>query len=131
EPELTGPLRELVARSALPLRAVETVFAVDSSGFSVSKFVRWMDEKYGVERSGHDWVKAHICTGVKTNVVTAVEIKDRDANDCPLLPPLVRATAENFTQGRDRGQGLPVGGQRRNHRLAWWAAVHRPEPPHD
>jgi transposase len=97
EPELTGPLRELVARSALPLRAVEVDFAVDSTGFGTSRFVRWFDEKYGVERSGHDWVKVHICTGVKTNVVTAVEVTGRDANDCPLLPGLVGATARNFT----------------------------------
>jgi transposase len=97
QPELTPILRELVARSALPLRALETDFAVDSSGFSSSKFVRWYDEKYGTERSGHDWVKAHICTGVRTNCVTAVEIKDRDAADGPMLPPLVAKTAENFT----------------------------------
>jgi transposase len=96
-PDLTAPLRELVMRSALPLAAVETDFAVDSSGFSVSRHVRWHDEKYGVERSGRDWVKVHVCTGVKTNCVTAVEIHGRDANDCPLLPPLVWATAANFT----------------------------------
>ena len=99
EDDLTSPLRELVARSALPLRAIETNFAVDSTGFSTSKFVRWYDEKYGVERSGHDWVKVHVCTGVKTNVVTAVEIRERDANDSPILPSLVRATAANFTMG--------------------------------
>jgi transposase len=96
DPELTVPLRELVLRSALPLAVVETDFAVDSSGFSTSKFVRWFDEKYGVERSGHDWVKVHICVGVKTGVTAAVEIRDRDANDSPLLPPLVNATAEHF-----------------------------------
>lgn len=92
DPDLTDALKDLVARSAMPLRAVETEFAVDSSGFSVSKFVRWHDEKYGVERSGRDWVKVHVCTGVKTGVVTAVEIKDRDANDCPILPHLIAAT---------------------------------------
>lgn len=37
---LTPPLQELLARSALPMQAIETVFAPDSSGFSVSKFVR-------------------------------------------------------------------------------------------
>jgi transposase len=94
--DLTAPLRELIARSALPLRAVETEFAVDSTGFGTSRFVRWFDEKYGVERSGHDWVKVHICTGVRTNVVTAVEVTGRDANDCPLLPGLVGTTARNF-----------------------------------
>jgi transposase len=90
--DLTEPLKQLVARSALPLRMVDTDFAVDSSGFSVARFVRWTDEKYG-KRSGRDWVKVHVCTGVKTGVVTAVEIKDRDAADSPLLPGLVNATA--------------------------------------
>src|SRR5260221_18305 len=35
-------------------------------------------------------------TGVKTNVVTAVEIHGRDTNDCPQLPSLVEKTAKNF-----------------------------------
>ena len=63
----------------------------------MSKFVRWFDEKYGVERSGHDWVKCHIVTGVKTHVVTAAAIYGRDAGDCPILPELLKTTAENFT----------------------------------
>jgi hypothetical protein len=95
--DLTEPLRQLIAISALPLRAVETIFAVDSSGFTTSNFVPWFDHKYGVTRRDHDWVKAHICTGVKTGIVTAVEIRERDANDSPLLPPLVRETARTFT----------------------------------
>jgi transposase len=94
---LTPHLLGLVGQSAAPLRAVETQFAVDSSGFSTSKFVRWFDEKYGVERSGHDWVKVHIACGVKTHVVTAAAIYERDANDCPILPELVRGTAQRFT----------------------------------
>jgi transposase len=56
-----------------------------------------VDEKYGAERSGHDWVKAHAICGVKTNIVTAVEIHGRDANDCPQFKPLVETTAKNFT----------------------------------
>jgi len=97
KPELAPILRELIVQSSLPLRAVETVFAPDSSGFSTSRFVRWYDEKYGCERSGHDWVKAHIICVVKTNVITAAAIYGRDAGDCPILPELVNKTAENFT----------------------------------
>src|SRR5205823_10732613 len=63
---------------------------------STSRFVRWFDEKYGAERSGRDWVKAHAICGVKTNIVTAVTIEGRDAGDCPQFKPLVEATAENF-----------------------------------
>ena len=70
----------------------------DSTGFSTSRFVRWYDEKYGVQRSGKDWVKAHaIMTGVKTNIITAVVIAGRDAGDSPQFKPLVETTAENFT----------------------------------
>ena len=97
DPELTPLLRAMIVRSSLPLKSVETEFAVDSSGFSASKFVRWFDEKYGVERSGHDWVKVHIVCGVKTHVTTAAVIYGRDANDCPLLPELLTTTAENFS----------------------------------
>ncbi len=94
--ELTPVLHKLITQSSLPLRAVETVFAPDSTGFSTSRFVRWYDEKYGVQRSGKDWVKAHVMTGVKTNVVTAVVIAGRDAGDSPQFKPLVDATAEHF-----------------------------------
>jgi transposase len=95
-PELTPVLHRLIMLSSLPLRAVETTFAPDSTGFSVSRFVRWYDEKYGQSRSGKDWVKAHAICGVTTNVVTAVEIAGRDANDSPMFRPLVQATARNF-----------------------------------
>jgi transposase len=93
---LTPVLQSLIVRSSLPLRAVETKFGPDSTGFSTSRFVRWYDEKYGTERSGHDWVKAHAIVGLKTNVITHVLIGDRDANDCPFFKPLVEKTAENF-----------------------------------
>ncbi len=55
---LTPVLQSLIERSSLPLRAIETTFAPDSTGFSTSRFVRWFDEKYGRERSGKDWVSA-------------------------------------------------------------------------
>lgn len=95
--ELTPILHNLIVQSSLPLRTVETVFAPDSTGFSTSRFVRWYDEKYGVTRSGKAWIKAHVMTGVKTNIVTAVVIEDQYANDCPQFKPLVEATAHNFT----------------------------------
>lgn len=95
-PDMTAILTDLIIKASFPLKAIETDFAVDSSGFSACKFVRWFDHKYGQIREEHDWVKAHICCGVKTHVVTAVEIHERNANDCPLLPPLINKTAENF-----------------------------------
>jgi transposase len=95
--EVTPILHELIVRSSLPLKSVEQDFAIDSSGFSTNKFDKWFDEKYGVTRSRAQWVKAHLCCGVKTNVVTAVIIGDKNLGDCPQLPELTQKTRENFT----------------------------------
>jgi Transposase DDE domain len=92
-PELTPILRGLITESSLPLKVVEADFAVDSSGFTTSRFIRWVDHKYGVVRQQHEWVKVHLMCSVKTNVVTAVEIRDKDASDTKLLPELVNTTA--------------------------------------
>jgi transposase len=94
--KLTPILRGLIIESSLPLKVVEADFAVDSSGFTTSRFIRWFDHKYGVVRQQHEWVKVHLMCGVKTNVVTAVEIRDKDASDTKLLPDLVNTTAAHF-----------------------------------
>lgn len=70
--DLAPLLKALVARSALPLRAVETAFAIDSSGFGSSRTETWFDAKYGCPRRQVKWVKCHLACGVRTNVVTAV-----------------------------------------------------------
>ncbi len=97
EEALTPYLKAMIIRSSLPLAAVETEFAVDSSGFTTSKFVRWYDHKYGVERKAHDWIKVHIACGVNTHCITAAAIYGRDANDCPIMPELVKQTKVGFT----------------------------------
>jgi len=97
--EFTPILKKLIGLSSLPLRTVERDFAIDSSGFSTNKFVRWFDHKYDITRTKHAWVKVHICSGVRTNVVTAVRILDKDAGDAPQFVPLVKDTAKEFTIG--------------------------------
>lgn len=92
-PAFAPLLKRLIHESSLPLRAVETDFAIDSSGFGSCRFERWVDEKYGVPRKRAIWVKAHIACGVKTNVVTAVRILDKDSGDSPQFAPLVKETA--------------------------------------
>jgi len=96
DPALTPILKALVEESAMPLRAVESDFAVDGSGFSTCNYERWFDHKYGRTRRANKWLKAHIMTGVRTNVVTAVEITDGEANDSPQFTKLVKSTATRF-----------------------------------
>ena len=91
--DLTPVLHELITLSALPLKAVETDFAIDSSGYRTDSFGQYCEEKYKIGRQ-HRWVKAHICTGVKTNIITAAEITDEHGGDSPQFAPLVAATAQ-------------------------------------
>ncbi len=95
-PEMTPLLRGLVELSALPLKAVETDFAVDSTGFTTTRFERWYDHKWGKERSKREWIKLHAMTGVRTNIVTAVELSGGFAHDSTYFQPLIATTVQNF-----------------------------------
>jgi transposase len=96
-PAYTPLLQGLVVHSSLPLKSIETTFAPDSSGFSTSRFLRWLDLKHNCYRSTHDWVKVHLMVGTTTGIITAAEIHERDANDSPIMPSLLETTAQNFT----------------------------------
>jgi Transposase DDE domain len=95
---LTEYLKMLIEESSLPLQAIEQDFAVDSSGFSTCRFYQWVDAKYSDKglMTKRDWVKVHLMCGVKTNIVTAVEISNRDAGDSPFFKGLVETTGQNF-----------------------------------
>lgn len=94
---LTPVLKMLVEESAGPLKVVETDFAIDSSGFSTCVFERWYDERYGRLRSEHRWLKVHAMCGVRTNVITSVEITEKESGDAAHLPALLARTAKRFT----------------------------------
>lgn len=93
--QVTPILQSLIRESAIPLASIETDFAVDSSGFSTSKFSAYHGIKHNVKKT-HDWVKAHICSGVITNIVTDVVVTGGHANDSPHFDSLVSGTAEGF-----------------------------------
>jgi transposase len=101
KPELTPYLRQLITEASQPLKAVETCFAADSSGFATGQFSRWFDAKYGEEKQKHDWIKVHVMCGVKTNVITSVEVSDRNAHDSPFFPRLLDATAQSGFQVKE------------------------------
>src|ERR1035437_10046343 len=83
-------------RPRLPLRAVESDFAVDSTGFGLQRFYRHYTAKYGHEQYVRDYVKLHAMIGVKTHIVTAATVTDRDRHDITQFKPLLEKTAENF-----------------------------------
>jgi transposase len=91
---LTPYLYELITLSAKPLQSVESDFAVDASGFSTGQFMRWFDVKYGKQEDRRVWLKLHLTCGVKTNIVTAVQVSDGYAHDYPFFKGLIDRTVE-------------------------------------
>jgi transposase len=94
--EIKKIIEQLIVLSSLPLKEIEKDFAIDSSGFSTSRFGRWFDYKWGKEQKYRIWLKAHIITGVKTNIITGVKITDGQEHDSSQLAELVKKTAKNF-----------------------------------
>jgi len=96
KPELTPILKALITKSAMPLRALESNFAVDSTGFGTQQFYRHFSAKYGKDIDKRDFVKVHAMIGCTTNVVTACEATERYTGDAVYLPDLTRTTMEHF-----------------------------------
>lgn len=92
---LTPFIQELITLSSLALKSVECDFAVDSTCFSSGRFARWFDSKLPGTQGWRDWIKVHLICGVKTNIVTGVEITSRNANDSPFMKPLLERTTQS------------------------------------
>lgn len=95
--EITPALQQVLRYAGFPLREVESKFAVDSTGFSTSLFSRWVDKRFGKDKTERIWVKAHAMIGTKTNIITSIEITEGHAADSPYFVPLVESSAKDFT----------------------------------
>lgn len=95
-------LKRIITISALPLKNLETDFAVDSSGFGSYQYERWQRVKWGnpTTRGWRNYVKCHITIGTKTNTITAVEVTTGNLSDHNQLPGLVKQTSSNFNAER-------------------------------
>jgi transposase len=107
--DVTELLKTLVEESAAPLKAVESQFAVDSTGFATSVYARWFDHKYGREMTEQRWIKCHAMVGACTNVITTVEVTESNGADSPELPGLVANTAKRFNVGEVSADKAYVG----------------------
>jgi transposase len=94
---LTPTLYSLVSASAAPLRSVESVFAVDSTGFGTQCFYRHFSSRYGHDEYSRDYVKLHALIGTNTNVIAAASVTAKDVNDTTQFGRLVESGAEAFT----------------------------------
>jgi hypothetical protein len=93
---LTPILEDLITRAALPLRALETQFAVDSTGFGTQSFYRHFSAKYGKDKERRAFIKLHAMIGTRTNVVTSVSVTEGHYADSHAMDALVTETADYF-----------------------------------
>jgi len=96
QPEITPVLLDMVARSVLPLLAIENRCAIDSTGFRTTRFHYYRNERYTPERKNM-WMKLHAMVGVRTHAILAATVTEGTAGDAPQLPLLLeRAAATGF-----------------------------------
>ncbi len=96
KPELKKILTKLIEISALPLREVESDFALDATGFSTAMYGQWLTKR-NVYKEKRTFKKVHCMCGVKTNVVTYIEVTDGYVHDTVMFESLVNNTARNFS----------------------------------
>jgi transposase len=97
-PKLTPVFTKLIEQSAAPLKAIESNFAIDATGFGTSTYDRWYDHQYGDGGGKRQrWLKAHAMVGTTTNIVTAIEVTEGSVGDATQLPDLVMTTSKHFT----------------------------------
>lgn len=101
EPKIKSYLTHLITISSLPLQNIEQDITVDSSGFSCSIFDRWVHHKYGKQKGKRLWRKAHVMSGVRTHIITAVIVDKGTSSDMPTLQPLLAQTKKNFKNVRE------------------------------
>jgi hypothetical protein len=89
---LTGT-RKMLAR-VLAWEFVLVARCAELGGFSTGQFTRWFDVKYGTKEDRRMWLKLHLMCGVKTNIVTSVQVSDGYAHDYHYYKALVNRTAE-------------------------------------
>jgi len=100
KPELKRFLSNMINLSALPLKPFETGFSVDATGFSTSLHGSWVDIRScskGLDTvKVRQYMKCHIMSGNRTNIITHVEVTDAYTHDTVMFPNLVNTTGSLF-----------------------------------
>lgn len=89
-------LQELIKLTALPLKKVVRSIAIDASGYGTSQYEQWKEVKFNRPDEQKKFLKVHIASGVRTNIITSIEVTEGTSHDSPEFEDLVEDTAEHF-----------------------------------
>lgn len=104
-PDVHPLLKALITRTALPLKALETNFAVDSSGFGTTRKYNHYSAKWGVEMPRRQFVHLHIMVGCQTHIITAAHATVGRSGDAPTMPRLIEETVRHFNVAQVAADG--------------------------
>ena len=97
-------LDELIEESSKPLSAIEHDFATDATGIKTKLFSSWYSLRCKKRIRKRDHLKVHISVGVKSTIVTAINIEKGKDNE--IFREHVGKTAENFKIDEWSGDGM-------------------------
>jgi len=98
-------LDELIEESSKPLSEIEKDFATDATGIRTNLFSSWYSIRCQKEIKRRDHLTIHITTGVKSNVVTALNVETKPGNDNKIFREHVDKTIKNFKAEEFSGDG--------------------------
>ncbi|MBA3065262.1 hypothetical protein FP828_02080 [bacterium] len=105
EPIIGNLLDKLIEESSKPLAKIEQDFATDATGIRTNLFSSWYSIRCQKEIKKRDHLTIHITTGVKSNVVTALNVEIKSGNDNKIFREHVDKTSENFKINEWSGDG--------------------------
>ncbi len=98
-------LDKLIEESSKPLSVIEHDFATDATGIKTKLFSSWYSIRCKKEIKKRDHLTIHITTGVKSNVVTAVNVEIKPGKDNEIFRDHVDKTSKNFDVNEFSGDG--------------------------
>jgi transposase len=97
---------KLIEESSKPLSVIEHDFATDATGIKTKLFSSWFSLRCKKRIRRRDHLTIHITTGVKSNIVTALNIETKQGKDNVIMRDHVDKTAENFKINEWSGDGM-------------------------
>ena len=98
-------LEKLIEESSKPLSVIEHDFATDATRIKTKLFSSWYSLRCKKEIRKRDHLTIHITTGVKSNIVTALNVETELGNDNKIFREHVDKTAKNFDAWEFSGDG--------------------------
>ena len=106
EPLMHNILENLIEESSKPLAKIENDFATDSTGIRTKLFSTWYSLRCKKRIKKRDHLTIHITTGVKSNIVTAINVEIKRGKDNVIFREHVDKTSKNFQINEWSGDGM-------------------------